>query len=117
MFLRAVVIILAVCLAGILFPWSESDARGGGGFRGGGMSGFHLGGPVGERHVGTNRDRRDMHRTHGHQDDSQRFNERRGDSHFARSDFGHWHSSPGFGNKVHNSASFDGRWHIGREFR
>lgn len=124
MFKRVIITLASVGLAGILFVRSDTDteARGGGGFRGGGMSGFHSGGRFERPHRDeAHGERRDMRRDHSHHDGSHHdgsnhFGGRNAHGHTARFDDGHWHRSPGFGDNSNRSPNFDGQWHVDREF-
>ena len=121
---KAMVIIAAVCLAGVLAGDTHSLARGGGGSHGGGMWGGH-GGRIdgfsmhrsfmgfhdhGERGPGREHD---MHSRHDDRRD--RFEHRR-DHRYAHWDDHSWHRGSGFGDMGHAGLHAEGTWSRGGGF-
>lgn len=124
MLLRSVATVVAVAVACVLFPRSDADARGGGGFHGGMAAAFHMR----AGHFGFQRDgppmhgdmrramRRDMRTNHPHNARRNNLDGQGGSHHFARAEFGRWHRWAGFGSSRMSSMA-DGQWHAGGTIR
>lgn len=117
MLLQSIATVIAIVIACVLFPRSDADARGGGGFHGRGMAAaFHIGGG----HFGFQHGRppmnRAMSRNHLHRAERNSWDERGGGRHFAHAEFGRWHRWAGFGS-VRISPIADGQWHAGGAIR
>jgi hypothetical protein len=115
---RTIIILAVAGLTALVLARTSAGARGGGGgfFRGGGWSVFHPAMHFEGRHD----EERDV-RGDGHGADSHRIGPwnlaGHGEhDHSARFDEGHWHRSPGFGDKSGHPPSFDGAWHAGSGF-
>jgi hypothetical protein len=133
----------AAALVGTIFTSTDAVARGGGGFHGGGLGGFHSRAFAGARRGGSNWHRTasrgsrfhdsGAHRGGSHHDGShgtdRHGSDRRnahadqgrwqrssgfGEGHRSSNNAGDWHRSPGFGDSRHNASSADGEWHVDR---
>lgn len=121
MLLRSIATVIAVAIACVLFPRSDADARGGGGFHAAGMrAAFHMsGGQFGGQHGRPPMHgdiRRAMHANHLHNAERSNRDRHGGRHHFARAEFGRWHRRAGFGSSRMSSIA-DGQWHAGGKFR
>ena len=121
MLLRSITTAVVVTLACALFPRSDADARGGGGFHGGGIvAGFHMGGG----HFGFQRGlfhmhrdtRRDLRKSRMRHVERHPWGGHGGSNRFVRAGFGQWHRWSGFGSNSRSSSIADGQWHAGSEF-
>lgn len=116
MFPRAIIVLTAVGLGGILFARIDAaKARGGRGFHAGfshaeGRFEGH-GGRFESRHSDEHGERKDMHSAHSRGDGSHDFGESRERRRSARLE-GHWQRSSGFGDTSHHLSSSDGRWQV-----